>query len=103
MRDDFRWRAGGGAARAESEADRPSRTLGGRLGMDGPAWVVVMEFCNQLMRLGRLSDGVSLVASRNVLRECARRFKDGVRSVSKRELAGKKWAMSQPHENALTW
>jgi hypothetical protein len=104
--DDFRWRAGGGATRAESEADRPSRTLGGRLGKDGPAWVVAVEeveFCNQLMRLGRLSDEESLAASRNVLREGARRFKDGARSVSKRELAGKKWAMSQPHENALNW
>lgn len=107
MRDDFRWRAGGGAARAESDADRPSRTLGGRLGKDGPAWVAVVagevEFCNQLMRLGRPSDAESLAASRNVLRECARRFKDGARSVSKRELAGKKWAMSQAHERALNW
>jgi len=64
--------------------------------MDGPAWVVANEFCNQLIcegRLWRLSDGESLLASRNVLRECARRFKDGARSTSKRELAGKKWAM----------
>ncbi len=83
---------------AEREAERPSRTLGGRLGIDGPAWVVVaiIEFCNQLIcegRLGRLSDGGSLAASRNPLRECTRRFNDVVRSISRREAAGKKWAM----------
>lgn len=64
--------------------------------MDGPAWVVAIEFCNQLIcegRGGRLSDGESLAASRNALRECARRFKDGVRSVSRREAVGKKLAM----------
>jgi hypothetical protein len=96
MEDDCRWRTGGGAARAESEADRPSRALGGRLGMGEPVWVVANEFCNQFICEGRLwrpSDGASLLASRNVLRECARRFKDGARSVSRRELAGKKWAM----------
>ena len=42
MRDDCRRRVGGGDVRAESEAERPSCTLGGRLGMDGPAWVVVV-------------------------------------------------------------
>jgi len=97
MRDDCRRRAGGGDLRAESEAERPSWTLGGRLGMDGPAWVVAIEFCNQLIcdgRAGRLSDGESLAASRNALRECARRFKDGTRSISRREAAGKKLAMS---------
>jgi hypothetical protein len=97
MRDDCRWRAGGGAVRAESEADRPSRALEERLGVGGPVWgVVASEFCNQFIcegRLWRLSDGVSLLASRNVPRECARRFKDGARSVSRRELAGKKWVM----------
>jgi hypothetical protein len=96
MRDDCRRRAGGGDVRFESEAERPRCTLGGRLGMDGPAWDVGIEFCNQLMcegRAGRLSDGESLAASRNALRECARRFKDGVRSVSRREAAGKKLAM----------
>jgi hypothetical protein len=64
--------------------------------MDGPAWVVAIEFCNQLIcdgRAGRLSDGESLAASRNALRECARRFKVGVRSISRREAAGKKLAM----------
>jgi hypothetical protein len=100
MRDDCRWRVGCDPPRAESEADRPSRTLGGRLGMGGPAcWVVVDGLGNQLMcdgRLWRPSDGVSLPvsASRNVLRDCARRFKDGARSTSMREAAGKKLAMS---------
>ena len=97
MRDDCRRRAGGGGLRAESEAERPSCTLGERLGVDGPAWVVVIEFCcNQLIcdgRGGRLSDGESLAASRNALRECARRFKVGARSISRREAAGKKLAM----------
>ena len=84
---------------AESEEDLPSLALGGRLGKGGPAWFVAMGCCNQLTcdgRFERVSDGVSLlaVASRNVLRECARRFKDGFRSVSRREAAGKKWAMS---------
>jgi hypothetical protein len=84
---------------AESEEDLASLAVGGRLGMGGPAWFVAMGFCNQLTcdgRLERVSDGVSLlpVASRNVLRECARRFKDEFRSVSRREAAGKKWAMS---------
>lgn len=106
MRDDCRRRAGGGDLRAESEAERPSCALGGRLGMDGPAWVwvVAIEFCNQLIcegRAGRLSDGESLAASRNALRDCARRFKDGARSVSRREAVGKKLAMGQPHERAL--
>lgn len=96
MRDDCRRRAGGGDLRAESEAERPSCTLGGRLGVDGPAWVVAVEFCSQLMcdgRAGRLSDGESLAASRNALRECARRFNVGARSISRREAAGKKLAM----------
>jgi hypothetical protein len=96
MADDCRRRAGGGDLRAESEAERPRCTLGGRLGVDGPAWVVAIEFCNQLTcdgRAGRLSDGESLATSRNALRECARRFKDGVRSVSRREAVGKKLAI----------
>jgi hypothetical protein len=111
MTDDCRWRAGGGAVRAESEADRLIRALGGRLGIGGPApaWFIAMEFCTQLTcdgRLGRLSDGVSLlpVASRNVLRDCVRRFRDGTRSVSRREPAGKKWAMSYSNRTrALSW
>jgi len=96
MRDDCRRRAGCGDVRAESEAERPSCMLGGRPGVDGPAWVVAIEFCNQLIcdgRAARLSDGELLAASRNALRECARRFKDGARSVSRREAAGKKLAM----------
>ena len=104
MIDDCRRRAGCGDARAESEAERPSCALWGRLGMDGPAWVVAIEFCNKLIcegRAGRLSDGESLAASRNALRECARRFKVGVRSISRREAAGKKLAMGKPHERAL--
>jgi len=55
MTDAWRWRGCGEPARAESEADRPSRTLGGRLGMDGPAcWVVADELGNQLICDGRL-------------------------------------------------
>jgi hypothetical protein len=96
MTDDCRRRAGGGDVRAESEAERPRCALGGRLGMDGPAGVVAIEFCTQLIcdgRDGRLSDGESLAASRNALRECARRVKVGVRSISRRDAAGKKFAM----------
>lgn len=66
--------------------------------MDGPAWVVAIEFCTQLtcdVLAGRVFDGESLAVSRNVLRdrERARRFRDGDRSVSRREAVGKKLAM----------
>ena len=102
MTDACRWRGCGEPARAEREADRANGMLGGGLGMDGPAcWVVVAddEFGNQLTcdgRLCRLSDEdeESSPLSRNTPRECVRRFRDGVRSTSRPEPAGKKLAMS---------
>ncbi len=98
MRDDCRRRVGDAPARAESEADRASWTLGGRLGMDGLAcWVVADGLGNQLIcdgRLWRLSDEESSPDSRDTPRDCVRRLKDEVRSTSVREPAGKKLAMS---------
>jgi hypothetical protein len=65
--------------------------------MGGSAWVVIIEFCNQLIydgRAGRLSDGESLAVPGNALRECARQFKVGAAQYLGVKVRGKSgpWA-----------